>query len=123
MPARGPSADPAFDVPRIQATLPPARPNAPIAARRLIAPTEELVSLAGSQTKKVAPRKAAPKISAPALGDLAEKLSDELDTRVLVELGRRKGKITIEFASIDDLERIVAVMAPKLATVRKPAVS
>ncbi len=83
--------------------------------------TEELVSLAENPGKKVAPRKVTPKISAPALGELAEKLSDELDTRVLVELGRRKGKITIEFASIDDLERIVAVMAPKLATVRKPA--
>lgn len=86
--------------------------------------TEELVALAGTDTangRKATPRKAAPKISAPALGELAEKLSDTLDTRVRVELGRRKGKVTIEFGSIDDLERIVAVIAPKLATVRKPA--
>lgn len=86
--------------------------------------TEEIVSLAASAavgSKAAAPRKAASKISAPALGDLAEKLSDALDTRVLVDIGRRKGKITIEFGSIDDLERIVAVIAPKLATVRKPA--
>jgi ParB family chromosome partitioning protein len=47
---------------------------------------------------------------------LASSLSDVLDTRVRVELGRRKGKVTIEFASIDDLERIVAVIAPDLAT-------
>ncbi len=86
--------------------------------------TEELVALAGTGAgngRKVTPRKAVPKISAPALGELAEKLSDTLDTRVRVELGRRKGKVTIEFGSIDDLERIVAVIAPKLATVRKPA--
>ena len=44
------------------------------------------------------------------------KLSDTFDTRVRVELGRRKGKITVEFASVDDLERIVALMAPELAT-------
>jgi ParB family chromosome partitioning protein len=37
-----------------------------------------------------------------------------------VDLGRRKGKITVEFGSIDDLERIVAVIAPQLAT-RKPS--
>jgi ParB family chromosome partitioning protein len=37
---------------------------------------------------------------------------------VRVEIGRRKGKITVEFASVADLERIVAVMAPQLATQR-----
>jgi ParB family chromosome partitioning protein len=29
-----------------------------------------------------------------------------LDTRVNIELGKRKGKIVIEFATIEDLERI-----------------
>jgi len=84
--------------------------------------TEELVALAARSAPagKASRRKPASKISAPALGDLAEKLSDALDTRVRVELGRRKGKITVEFASIDDLERIVAVIAPELAT-RKPS--
>jgi len=51
---------------------------------------------------------------APGVADLADKLSDAFDTRVRVELGRRKGKITVEFASVDDLERIVALMAPML---------
>jgi len=32
---------------------------------------------------------------------------------VKVELGRTKGKIIIEFATIDDLERIVALMQPQ----------
>jgi ParB family chromosome partitioning protein len=84
--------------------------------------TEELVALAGTEpaAEDRARRKPAPKISAPALGELADKLSDVLDTRVRVDLGRRKGKVTIEFGSVDDLERIVAVIAPKLATPRQP---
>jgi ParB family chromosome partitioning protein len=53
------------------------------------------------------------KPTAPALADLAERLSDRLETRVKVDLGRSKGKITVEFASIPDLERIVAIMDPK----------
>jgi len=78
--------------------------------------TEELVALSGKTATARAPRKAAPKITAPKLGELANNLSDALDTRVRVDLGRRKGKITVEFGSIDDLERIVAIMAPQLAT-------
>lgn len=58
------------------------------------------------------------RITAPGLTELADKLSDALDTPVHVELGRRKGKVTVEFASVDDLERIVAVIAPQLATRR-----
>jgi ParB family chromosome partitioning protein len=52
---------------------------------------------------------------APALASLASRLSDHFETRVKVELGRSKGKITLEFASVDDLERIVAAMAPAAA--------
>ena len=81
--------------------------------------TEELVALAanaGADGRSSNRKKPAPKFTAPALGELASKLSDQLDTRVRVELGRRKGKITVEFGSIDDLERIVAVIAPELAT-------
>ena len=51
--------------------------------------------------------------TAPGLADLAERLSDRLETRVKVDLGRSKGKITVEFASLDDLRRIVDVMDPK----------
>jgi ParB family chromosome partitioning protein len=49
---------------------------------------------------------------APGLRHLADRLSDLFETRVKVELGQRKGKIVVEFASIDDLERIVKVMNP-----------
>ena len=82
--------------------------------------TEELVSLHqhGHAQKKATRRSNAARITAPAIGELADKLSDVFDTRVRVDLGRRKGKITVEFASVDDLERIIAVMAPQLATRR-----
>jgi len=82
--------------------------------------TEELVALAagGHADKKSARRAPARRITAPGVAELAEKLSDAFDTRVRVEIGHRKGKITVEFASVDDLERIIAVMAPQLATHR-----
>ena len=53
------------------------------------------------------------KPTAPGLHDLAERLSDRLETRVKVDLGQRKGKITVEFASLDDLRRIVDIMDPR----------
>lgn len=73
--------------------------------------TEELVALAGIDGKPQtpAPSKRRPKPHAPALNDLADRLSDRFDTRVRVEIGRSKGKITIEFATVDDLERIVGI--------------
>jgi ParB family chromosome partitioning protein len=43
---------------------------------------------------------------APGMIDLAERLSDRLETRVRVQLGKRKGKVMIEFATLDDLRRI-----------------
>lgn len=73
--------------------------------------TEELVTLAVSEgaAKPAAPKRRA-KPHAPALAELAEKLSDRFDTRVKVDIGRSKGKITIEFATVDDLERIVGII-------------
>jgi ParB family chromosome partitioning protein len=56
---------------------------------------------------------------APALKDLAAKLSDVFDTRVKVEMGQRKGKIVVEFASVDDLERIVRSMSPGITRGRR----
>ncbi|MCW2784629.1 MAG: chromosome partitioning protein ParB [Marmoricola sp.] len=51
--------------------------------------------------------------TAPGLTDLNERLSDRLDTRVKVTLGKAKGRIAIEFASLADLERIVGVIDPR----------
>ncbi len=71
---------------------------------------EEIVAVGELGSKPTQPRR--PKPTAPALTDLADRLSDLYETRVKVELGRSKGKISIEFASIPDLERIVAQMDP-----------
>jgi ParB family chromosome partitioning protein len=74
---------------------------------------EEIVSL-GDDSKEKAARKTSPKRPfAPALRNLADRLSDVFDTHVKVELGKNKGKIVVEFDSIDDLERIVKAMAPE----------
>lgn len=75
--------------------------------------TEELVATrtaAESPAPARPPR--GPRLHAPGLVELSERLGDRFDTRVKVELGRRKGKIVVEFGSIDDLERIVELMAP-----------
>jgi ParB family chromosome partitioning protein len=75
--------------------------------------TEEAVTLRKSE--KPAKPKAAPRkpIQAPGLQELATRLSDAFDTRVKVDLGRRKGRIVLEFGSVEDLERIVAIMDEK----------
>jgi ParB family chromosome partitioning protein len=74
--------------------------------------TEELVAVAVAEGSAPAakPAKRRAKAHAPALSDLAERLSDRFDTRVKVDIGRSKGKITIEFATVDDLERIVGII-------------
>jgi ParB family transcriptional regulator, chromosome partitioning protein len=79
--------------------------------------TEEIVALAGSDTaQKPAAAKRRPKPHAPALTDLEDRLSDRFDTRVKVDIGRSKGKITIEFATVDDLERIVGIFGVEEGT-------
>lgn len=45
-----------------------------------------------------------------ALLDLEQMLADRLDTRVAVEMGAKHGKVVIEFADIDDLERIARIV-------------
>lgn len=46
----------------------------------------------------------------PGLLELEELLSDRLDTRVKVSMGAKRGKVTIEFATLEDLERIYRAM-------------
>jgi ParB family chromosome partitioning protein len=48
----------------------------------------------------------------PQLDELAAALSDRFDTRVKIALGQRRGKLTVEFASVEDLNRIVALLTP-----------
>ena len=66
--------------------------------------TEEIVATHQGSKKSATPK--AGKIRSPRLKELADEMSDRLDTRVTVELGKQKGKITIEFATLEDLERI-----------------
>jgi ParB family chromosome partitioning protein len=83
---------------------------------------EEIVSVGADadKAKAKAPRAGGKAPIAPGLNHLANRLSDIFETRVKVELGRHKGKIVVEFGSLDDLERIVNAMAPND---RKPAES
>ncbi|GAA2060213.1 ParB/RepB/Spo0J family partition protein [Williamsia deligens] len=74
--------------------------------------TEEAVTLANHDgpTPAPAPPRRRP-MTMPGLQDVADRLSDRLDTRVTVAMGKRKGKIVVEFGSVDDLERIVDLLA------------
>ncbi|MEU8737208.1 ParB/RepB/Spo0J family partition protein [Streptomyces halstedii] len=75
---------------------------------------EEIVNLRGSELAGAAkPRgpRAGGRVS-PALTDLASRLSDRFETRVKVDLGQKKGKIVVEFASMEDLDRILGSLAP-----------
>lgn len=73
--------------------------------------TEEAVVLANRNGAVDTPQpKRRKPIQMPGLQDVAERLSNSFDTRVTVSLGKRKGKIVVEFGSVDDLERIVKMM-------------
>ena len=74
---------------------------------------EELVAVGELGSEEQERRVKAPRPTAPGLAELGDRLSDRLDTRVKVSLGRSKGRISIEFASLTDLERIVGVIDPR----------
>ena len=80
--------------------------------------TEEAVAMAVAESPTAA-RRSARKISAPGVEDLAGRLSDVFETKVKVQIGRAKGRIVVEFGSVDDLQRIVGMMAPDI-TGRSP---
>jgi ParB family chromosome partitioning protein len=69
---------------------------------------EEIVATGGAKVKSGSLRTG--KLLSPKLKEISDQLSDYLDTRVHVELGRKKGKIVIEFATVEDLERINKVI-------------
>ena len=72
---------------------------------------EEIVASGGAKVKTGSVRSG--KILAPKLKQISDDLADHLDTRVSVELGKKKGKIVIEFATIEDLERIAKIIKTK----------
>lgn len=75
---------------------------------------EEIVAVGDPENSRPRnPRKvrAGSRVS-PELSELAGRLSDRLETRVRVDLGARRGKIVVEFASLEDLERIIGTLVP-----------
>lgn len=76
--------------------------------------TEEIIAVGQAPEKAV---RTSPTMGAhhPALDQIAATLSDRLDTRVGISLGKRKGKMTVEFASVQDLQRIVDALGIQLA--------
>lgn len=74
---------------------------------------EELVAVGETGQDDAGPSVKAPKPVAPGLDDLADRLGDRLETRVKVTLGRSRGKVTIDFASLSDLRRIVDLIDPE----------
>lgn len=70
---------------------------------------EEIVALS-SEDRPTKPRRPRAGTRHPQLDDVAARLADQLETRVAIALGQRKGKVTIEFASVEDLNRILDVM-------------
>jgi ParB family transcriptional regulator, chromosome partitioning protein len=72
---------------------------------------EELVAVGEQPDQRTRTTRKAP--VAPGLTDIADRLSERFETRCKVELGRRKGRVIVEFASLDDLQRILALMDPQ----------
>ena len=79
--------------------------------------TEEAVAVAAAEQPAATRRTR--KITAPGVEDLAGRLSDVFETKVKVQIGRAKGRIVVEFGSVDDLQRIIGLMAPEV-TGRRP---
>jgi ParB family transcriptional regulator, chromosome partitioning protein len=69
---------------------------------------EEIVTLGGDDAPRA--RKPRPGAHHPQLDGLAARLADRFDTRVRIDLGQRKGRLVFEFASVEDLDRIVDIM-------------
>ncbi|HEY8721557.1 ParB/RepB/Spo0J family partition protein [Pengzhenrongella sp.] len=75
--------------------------------------TEEIVSLGGDNVPApVVHRPRAGERNA-ALDNLASRLSDRFETRVKIALGKSKGRLTVEFASVQDLNRILETLSPQ----------
>jgi ParB family chromosome partitioning protein len=75
--------------------------------------TEEAVALAVAE--QPATKRRPRRMSAPGVEDLAGRLSDAFETNVKIQIGRAKGRIVVEFGSVDDLQRIIGQMAPDIS--------
>lgn len=79
--------------------------------------TEELVTLDKLEAPRAtrAPRNT---VVNPRAEQVASSLADRLDTRVKVDIGKKRGRITIEFAGEEDLDRILGLFEPQPANHR-----
>jgi ParB family chromosome partitioning protein len=75
---------------------------------------EEIVALGDGQQFKPAKRRPRAGAHMGELNEVASRLGDRLDTRVAISLGKSRGRLTIDFASVDDLNRIIALMNPEV---------
>lgn len=73
--------------------------------------TEEEVLLASGAKSRSPRRRTGSAQENPELDDLAGRLGDRLDTRVAIKLGAKKGKLSVDFASVDDLNRILSALS------------
>ncbi|GAB3552671.1 hypothetical protein GCM10027404_23630 [Arthrobacter tumbae] len=74
--------------------------------------TEEIVAMSDGLRRPAKPSTPRAGARHERLDYLATSLSDRLDTSVKITLGAKKGRVSIEFASVDDLNRIMGVLAP-----------
>lgn len=75
--------------------------------------TEEIVALGEDPIQPEMRRRPRAGAHSAALDQLGTRLSDQFDTKVKVSLGQRKGRINIEFASVQDLNRILELLSPE----------
>ena len=74
--------------------------------------TEEIVSMNDGLRRKTKEKSSRSTARHERLDYLANSLSDHLETNVKISLGAKKGRVSIEFGSVDDLNRIMGVIAP-----------
>jgi len=71
---------------------------------------EEAVSIAVQDEAKPSRAPRSRRLVPEQAREVAESLSDRLETRVRVDVGRSRGRLTIEFATLEDLQRIAAIV-------------
>lgn len=81
-----------------------------IVAEGLSVRSVEEIVLLGEGGEPATRRSRAAREPQPELEEHAARLADRLDTRVAIAMGKRKGKVTVEFASLEDLDRILGLL-------------
>lgn len=75
--------------------------------------TAEELAAVGDSAREPRPRRTAGRRpEPPTVAAIEAALADRLDTRVKVQLGSNRGRVVVEFASVEDLERIVGLILP-----------